>query len=80
LRTSKTYELKDVKAINEGNIMSLDPFFEIEFRNKNGSIDKVDFMPKVSEQLTFMFTKKIYWAICTTSKRKSCAARARLGD
>jgi hypothetical protein len=57
-RTTRTYELRDIKAINEGNIMSLDPFFEIEIRDKNGTIKKVDFMPKVFEQLTFMFTKK----------------------
>ena len=39
-------------------MMSLDPFFEIEIRDKDGTIKKVDFMPKVFEQLTFMFTKK----------------------
>ncbi len=57
-RTTRTYELRDIKAINEGNMMSLDPFFEIEIRDKDGTIKKVDFMPKVFEQLTFMFTKK----------------------
>ena len=57
-RTTKTYELNDIKAINEGDRMSFDPFFEIEVRNKNGSIEKVDFMPKIFEQLAFMFTKR----------------------
>lgn len=57
-RTTRTYELRDIKTISEGNIMSLDPFFEIEIRDKDGTIKKVDFMPKVFEQMTFMFTKK----------------------
>ena len=57
-RTTKTYEIKDIKSINEGDIMSLDPFFEIEVRGKSGSVEKIDFMPKTSEQLTFMLTKK----------------------
>ncbi len=57
-RTTRTYELRDIKAINEGNIVSLDPFFEIEIRDQDGTIIKVDFMPKVLEQLNFTFTKK----------------------
>jgi acyl-CoA hydrolase len=57
-RTTKTYELKDVKSINEGNILTFDPFFEIEIVDKDGAKRKFDFMPKVFEQLTFMFTKQ----------------------
>jgi hypothetical protein len=57
-RTTKTYELKDIKAINEGSMLSFDPYFEIEIIDKDGVIKKVDFMPKIFEQLTFMFTKK----------------------
>ncbi|MBI3221342.1 MAG: hypothetical protein HYZ44_17660 [Bacteroidetes bacterium] len=57
-RTTQTYELKDIKSINEGNILTFDPFFEIEILAKNGTIKKVDFMPRVFEQLTYMFTKK----------------------
>jgi hypothetical protein len=55
---TKTYELKDIEAINEGYVLSLDPFFEIEIRGKNGAIETVHFMPRMVEQLTFMFTKK----------------------
>lgn len=57
-RTTRTYELKDIKSINEGNMLAFDPFFEIEILDKNGTIKKVDFMPRVFEQLTYMFTKK----------------------
>lgn len=73
-RTTKVYDLSDIKAINEGNIMSLDPFFEMEIREKDGSIKKIDFMPKVSEQLTFLFTKK-YTGHLYDLKNKMLASR-----
>lgn len=57
-KTRLTFELRDVKAINEGEIASFDPYFEIEIFNKSGSVKKFDFMPRVIEQLTFTFTKK----------------------
>jgi len=57
-RTNWTYELKNVKAIHEGNIAGLDPFFELEIIEQKGELRKIDFMPKVSEQLNFIFTGK----------------------
>lgn len=58
-RTKWTYQLKDIKAINEGSLMTLDPFFELEIIEKNGQIRKVDFMPKVDEFITYTFTGKL---------------------
>lgn len=57
-RSTKIYELKDIKSINEGSMLTFDPYFQIEIIDKDGAIKKVDFMPKIIEQLTFMFTKK----------------------
>jgi hypothetical protein len=57
-RSTKTFELKNIIAINEGSIISLDPFFEIEIKTVDGTIIKIEFMPKVSELLNFMLTNK----------------------
>ena len=55
-RTKWTYKLKDIKAINEGSIMTLDPFFELEIIQNGGQIKKVDFMPRIEEFITYTFT------------------------
>ncbi len=54
-KEEKVYELKKLKAINEGNFRTIDPFFELELRNERGEIDKVDFMPKMMEDFEFRF-------------------------
>ncbi len=51
------YELGNIKSINEGDITSMDPFFEIEINSLRGTI-KFEFMPKFIENLTFFFKKK----------------------
>jgi hypothetical protein len=51
------YELGNIKSINEGDITSMDPFFEIEIYSLSGTI-KFEFMPKFIENLTFFFKKK----------------------
>jgi hypothetical protein len=56
-RTTKVYELKDVKAINEGSMTPFDHYFEIEILDKD-DIVKFDFMPKFMEDLTFKFSKR----------------------
>jgi hypothetical protein len=53
-----TYELVNVKSINEGTI-PFDPFFELEIIEKSGHVRKIDFMPKVAEQINYMFTDKL---------------------
>lgn len=58
LRMEK-YEMERLKSVNEGNIMSLDPFFELEILDNNGEVKKIDFMPKIGEQLKYQFTGKI---------------------
>jgi len=57
-RTHWTYELVNIKSINEGT-MPFDPFFELEIFEKSGRVRKVDFMPKVLEQINYMFTDKL---------------------
>ncbi len=53
-RTQLKYELKDIKSLNEGSFLSLDPFFEIEIIEGRG-IKKFDFMPRIDEQIKFTF-------------------------
>jgi hypothetical protein len=57
-RSSWTYQLRDIKALNEGT-MPLDPLFELEIFETNGQIRKVDFMPKVQEHLNYMATERL---------------------
>jgi hypothetical protein len=52
-RTKWVYELNQVKAINEPN-GPLDPFFELEIRDKDGRIKKFDFVPQ--DQFVYKFT------------------------
>ena len=59
IRAWRTYEIRNIKAINEGNIVGFDPFFELEIIGDKGEIKKIDFMPKLSEQLNYMFTGQL---------------------
>jgi hypothetical protein len=53
------YELKKVKSINEGDIMTMDPFFQLEIiSDDNRTIEKIEFAPKEFESLEFFFRKK----------------------
>ena len=37
----------------------LDPFFELEIIEERGEIRKIQFIPKISEQLNYLFTRKL---------------------
>jgi hypothetical protein len=52
-RTKWIYELNEVKSINEPN-GPLDPFFELEIRDKDGQIKKFDFLPQ--DQFVYKLT------------------------
>jgi hypothetical protein len=58
-RSQQTYELKQIKSMNEGNIGGLDPFFELEINSIEGEVRKVDFLPKMSEQMRYVFTGQL---------------------
>ena len=57
-RTTKVYQLKDIKAINEGSMTPLDRYFEIEILDKDETVVKFDFMPKYMEDMTFKVSKR----------------------
>jgi hypothetical protein len=52
------YELKKVKSINEGEITTMDPFFQLEIiGDDNKTIEKIEFAPKQFESLEYFFRK-----------------------
>ncbi len=57
--TEQKYEIKKIKSINEADMTSMDPFFELEIIEQKGELKKVDFMPRFLENLTY-FLKKEY--------------------
>ena len=57
-RTEWTYELSNVKSINEANMASFDPFFEVEIIEETG-VKKFDFMPRIFEYLYYLFNREM---------------------
>lgn len=52
------YELRNVKSINEGDITTMDPFFQLEiFGDDKRTIEKIEFAPKQFESLEYFFRK-----------------------
>ena len=58
-RRETAYELSNLKSINESDMTRFDPWFELEIRNKKGEIEKIDFMPKVMDDMRFRFTGQL---------------------
>ena len=52
-------ELKNIRSINEGSILSFDPWFEIELYPINGKIERFDFMPEIYEHIAYSFLGKL---------------------
>ncbi len=56
---AEKFELKKVKSINEGNLASIDPYFQLEIlTDDNKTIRKIEFAPKNWESLEYLFRKK----------------------
>lgn len=55
---SERVELTKVKSINEGDLFSLDPYFELEIIDDQGELRKINFLPGVIESLHYFFTKR----------------------
>jgi hypothetical protein len=49
----RTINLQHVKSINEGSILSFDPWFEIELYPVDGIIEKFNFMPEIHEHIAY---------------------------
>lgn len=57
--TEEKFELRKVKSINEGDLMAMDPFFQLEIiSDDNKTIKKIEFAPKQFESLEYFFRKK----------------------
>jgi len=57
--SKEKFELKRVKSINEGDLSSMDPYFQLEIlADDNGTIRKIEFAPKNWESLEYFFRKK----------------------
>jgi hypothetical protein len=57
-RTERVYDLSKVKSMNGGGFSPFDPWFELEIFGSRDEIEKIDFMPRVHEQLRYIFTKR----------------------
>ena len=56
--TEEKYEIEKIKSINEADMTSLDPFFELEIMEQRGEVKKVDFMPKFFENMTYLLKRE----------------------
>ena len=54
----ETFDLSKIKSINEGDLFSWDPFFQLEIIDDMGEIRKVNFMPDLVESFHYFFTKR----------------------
>jgi hypothetical protein len=52
------FNLAMIKSINEGELFSWDPFFQLEVMDEDGTIRKVNFMPDWVESLDYLITKR----------------------
>jgi hypothetical protein len=55
----ETIDLIRVKSINEGDLLSLDPYFEIEMTDGLGGLRKINFIPDIFESFHFFWTKRL---------------------
>jgi hypothetical protein len=56
---TETIDFTKIKSMNEGDLLSLDPFFELEIISDRGDIEKINFQPSTFESLHYIFTKKL---------------------
>ena len=56
--TEEKYEIEKIKSINEADMTSLDPFFELEIMEQRGEVKKVDFTPKFFENMTYLLKRE----------------------
>jgi hypothetical protein len=81
-RKTKTFALTDIKSINDGQLGTFDPFFELEIRDKDGRTQKIDFLPHVKEHLIFSFTNQYTGHLLTlktklvNNKRQASGAKS----
>lgn len=54
----ETFDLSKIKSINEGDIFSWDPFFQLEIIGDTGEIRKVNFIPGFVESFHYFLTKR----------------------
>jgi hypothetical protein len=54
-RRETAYEISRLKAINESDLGRFDPWFELEIRRPATEVIKIDFLPRVMDDLRFRF-------------------------
>lgn len=64
-RTESKFSLDSIRAVNSASILSMDPFFEIEFYPHRGSIRKIDFLPPFSEHWHYSLTGTLTGKVLT---------------
>src|SRR5258708_4921114 len=57
--SKETIDLLKVKSINEGDLLSFDPYFEIEMKDDFGGLRKINFIPSIFEFFHYFWTKKL---------------------
>jgi hypothetical protein len=68
-RTEKTYNISNLKSINEPYNFT-DPFFEIELIGENGRTEKFEFMARLEEQLSYVFSGQITGRLLELKNKK----------
>lgn len=56
---TRVFLVRDLKSINQGQMFSLDPWYELEFYDRKGETIKFDFAPHFNEQVSYSMHGKL---------------------